>query len=875
MLRRAALLVALCARATKSDEAVPRELRPRHVDARELAGNPYYVEDPVWTNRTTFLVMNTYIWNLCSKERNPNPEEFCYGAYDLYTETLRYDHLVVIPDVGSDIAAFTFGIPAMFAADPESVTVMWLMIYTPVMFLLTPLLQAGVATILISGSDNAHPTVATFGAHPASSAYGLAEPWWPAKYGDYPRLYKLVPDDYQGAYEAAREFCRLTNAEDRIHEIMLIAIDQLRRDGFRDGVAALCGDRGHVVVAEFSDLSTLITYQGTYDAMATYFTAYPGISVVLTGTVQNVRSVYDAAADYRSGGNAEVLVAPQSYMNGQYDYDEFPNIYAVTNAQVVDEDRGVHFTLQKLLEIVDAGEAVELTLEKRVLTTAIQIEVFDMGAFIVRQLLPVYAKETAPSSPVEVRVNLRRVRITEVTPTDASFFEITGLVEVEWTEPRLAWDAYLFNETMTYEVGQIWTPSLYIDNNYITYDLTDLPVTVDAGGRASWKSQIRTQLLCDSDLIMLPFDTHACDFTFESTRTAAQEIMVSGEFLVADVDDNYELEYQARDFLVEGGFMDEEHTLVRFKFKFTHRPFGHYIRLIFPAALLNLAGFLAFWVDGATDSLQLGITTLLCTLALRQTIEFPDTTYPTWLEGFMFINILFQFVCVVLSVSEYNEQRQDLLQQYIVKRIHGYHKLAKDYGGALTPTFMKTPRDGVHKAAGAPPAPEGLPALGGPRFRVSRRAPARVAPFGAPAAAEMKLDTSALCTLDDDIAPPVPARGLGGVAAAAVTANDLRGHFLHAKHAGHGHGAGHHDHGPHHGPAGRRASIRESVKKFNPFASLQRLQNPQKYGEETTPAADLIGRWIICPIYFIVMMVYCVDRGSGVKPWFPERTGDE
>ncbi|KAH8049644.1 extracellular ligand-gated ion channel [Aureococcus anophagefferens] len=585
----------------------------------------------------------------------------------------------------------------MFAADPESVTVMWLMIYTPVLFLLTPLLQAGVATVLISAATT-HPTVATFGAHPRRRPTGSRSPGGPPSTATSRGSTSSCPTTTRA--REAREFCRLTNAEDRIHEIMLIAIDQLRRDGFRDGVAALCGDRGHVVVAEFSDLATLITYQGTYDAMATYFTAYPGISVVLTGTVQNVRSVYDAAADYRSGGNAEVLVAPQSYMNGQYDYDEFPNIYAVTNAQVVDEDRGVHFTLQ-LLEI---------------------IEVFDMGAFIVRQLLPVYAKETAPSSPVEVRVNLRRVRITEVTPTDASFFEITGLVEVEWTEPRLAWDAYLFNETMTYEVGQIWTPSLYIDNNYITYDLTDLPVTVDADGRASWKSQIRTQLLCDSDLIMLPFDT-ACDFTFESTRTAAQEIMVSGEFLVADADYNYELEYQARDFL----------------FKFTHRPFGHYIRLIFPAALLNLAGFLAFWVDGATDSLQLGITTLLCTLALRQTIEFPDTTYPTWLEGFMFINILFQFVCVVLSVSEYNEQRQDLLQQYIVKRIHGYHKLAKDYGGA----------------------------------------------------------------------------------------------------------------------------------------DADRLQNPQKYGEETTPAADLIGRWIICPIYFIVMMVYCVDRGSGVKPWFPERTGDE
>merc|ERR1711965_28441 len=172
--------------------------------------------------------------------------------------------------------------------------------------------------------------------------------------------------------------------------------------------------------------------------------------------------------------------------------------------------------------------------------------------------------------------------------------------------------------------------------------------------------------------------------------------MSSGEFLIADNDDNYELEYKARDFYVRGGFMDEEHTLVRFKFKFSHRPFGHYIRLIFPAVLLNMAGFLAFWVDGATDSLQLGITTLLCTLALRQTIEFPDTTYPTWLEGFMFINILFQFICVVLSVSEYSEGRQDILQEYIVKRMHGGSTLSAT-GGAMTPTFMRTPRTPTRK----------------------------------------------------------------------------------------------------------------------------------------------------------------------------------
>ena len=830
--------------------------------------NPYYVENPVYPNRTTFLVYADFVAFYCSSVYNPDDSTWCWGGTELYRDTLKYDHLVILPT--ADTMAWTMSLPGYFE-DPESVTVLWLVIYTPALPVLTPLLQAGVAVVLVSASDNTEVTTSQF-------MVPDPEPWWPSKWGDFPRLYKLFTDDYQGAYEVAREFCRLTNAEDRIHEILIAVADTSRATGFADGVAALCGDRGHTIITHYFDIYATgqgLTYEGIYNDMASYFTAYPGISVVVTLDEMALSAAYDAAADFRSGGNTEVILGPVAYRKDTFDYAEFPNIFAVTNSQLVDENRGVHFTTQRLLDIIAAGEAVELSLQKRMMETAIQIEVFDMGAYIVRQLLPVYAKETAPQSPVEITISLRRVRITEVTPSAASFFEITAIIDIEWMEPRLAWDPYLFNETLTYTADQIWTPSIYIDNNYFTRELTELPVQIDSNGRASMKQQVRSSLLCDSDLIMLPFDVHNCELTFESTRRAEFEIMSSGEFLIADNDDNYELEYKARDFYVRGGFMDEEHTLVRFKFKFSHRPFGHYIRLIFPAVLLNMAGFLAFWVDGATDSLQLGITTLLCTLALRQTIDFPDTTYPTWLEGFMFINILFQFVCVVLSVSEYNEQRQDLLQQYIVKRIHGYHKLAKDYGGALTPTFMKTPRDGVHKAAGAPPAPEGLPALGGPRFRVSRRAPARVAPFGAPAAAEMKLDTSALCTLDDDIAPPVPARGLGGVAAAAVTANDLRGHFLHAKHAGHGHGAGHHDHGPHHGPAGRRASIRESVKKFNPFASLQRLQNPQKYGEETTPAADLIGRWIICPIYFIVMMVYCVDRGSGVKPWFPERTGDE
>ena len=64
------------------------------------------------------------------------------------------------------------------------------------------------------------------------------EPWWPSKWGDFPRLYKLFTDDYQGAYEVAREFCRLTNAEDRIHEILIAVADTSRATGFSDGASS-------------------------------------------------------------------------------------------------------------------------------------------------------------------------------------------------------------------------------------------------------------------------------------------------------------------------------------------------------------------------------------------------------------------------------------------------------------------------------------------------------------------------------------------------------------------------------------------------------------------------------------------------------------
>ena len=208
--------------------------------------NPYYVANPVYPNRTTFLVYADFVAFYCSSVYNPDSLTWCWGGTELYRDTLKYDHLVILPV--ADTMAWTMSLPGYFE-DPESVTVLWLVIYTPALPVLTPLLQAGVAVVLVSGSDNTEVTTSQF-------MVPDPEPWWPSKWGDFPRLYKLFADDYQGAYEVAREFCRLTNSEDRIHEILIAVADTRRATGFSDGVSALCGDRGHTIITHYFDSRT-------------------------------------------------------------------------------------------------------------------------------------------------------------------------------------------------------------------------------------------------------------------------------------------------------------------------------------------------------------------------------------------------------------------------------------------------------------------------------------------------------------------------------------------------------------------------------------------------------------------------------------------
>ena len=409
------------------------------------------------------------------------------------------------------------------------------------------------------------------------------------------------------------------------------------------------------------------------------------------------------------------------------------------------------------------------------------------------------------ASPVEIKISLRRVRITEVTPSAASFFEITAIIDIEWMEPRLAWDPYLFNETMTYTTDQIWTPSIYVDNNYFTRELTELPVQIDSNGRASMKQQVRSSLLCDSDLIMLPFDVHRCEVTFESTRRSEFELITSGAFLVADVDDNYEIEYFTSDSIIQGGFMDESHSVVRFKFKFSHRRSATSAHF---AVLLNMAGFppLGRRRHGQPPARH---HDALCTLALRQTIE--PRHVPTWL-GLHVHNILFQFICVVLSVSEYSRAPGPLATvRRQAPRLHQLARVRRPIADAAlhaaeqTPAAPPAPTAAWRRRRAARPRARPCRVSRTRRARSSSTTGGRTLPQHPPARARPSRNTRATARASGAISATITADSLG-----TLPQPQTRGHDGHGQE-----------------PRAPRGTTSLPLRPNQPLASLQ-LHNPDK-----------------------------------------------
>jgi Neurotransmitter-gated ion-channel ligand binding domain len=284
-----------------------------------------------------------------------------------------------------------------------------------------------------------------------------------------------------------------------------------------------------------------------------------------------------------------------------------------------------------------------ITRENQVTITADTLTVSgDRAGYISSALLTGYNPSFPPYEDVRVSTGLFDVSITSMTPF-MGYFEVVLWLKMSWIDPRLKWNPIIYEGQVPIDPTQIWTPKLFLENAFKRNDLYIAPAMVTYEGQVEMEINMRATFLCQTTegLRSYPFDEYNCSIDLGSPQGVTMDQAYG--FVVIDSDPHYETTYST--FLEHPDHHQDEDprehrsTTVHYQLYFVRRPFTTYMRLIIPAILINMIGFMAFWIPELPESVALGITALLCSLAFRETVEMPDTANITWTEVFMLVNI--------------------------------------------------------------------------------------------------------------------------------------------------------------------------------------------------------------------------------------------
>ncbi|CAB9506631.1 Neuronal acetylcholine receptor subunit alpha-4 [Seminavis robusta] len=295
----------------------------------------------------------------------------------------------------------------------------------------------------------------------------------------------------------------------------------------------------------------------------------------------------------------------------------------------------------------------------------------DRVGYLLDQMLRGYNANSPPFQEVQASTGLLDLSITKFDPFDG-YFDVVLWRKITWTDPRLSWNPFVYEGDVQIDATQIWTPKLFFTNEFSNTILHEKPITVTNDGRCVQETNMQVRFLCSTtnSLNAFPFDNYDCsidlgspsnvwmdashgfhvvetDPHFETSKSISNSsgVMESGSSIsTACGESDSEPPTERRRYLEQGQGSQQERCCeeIFFNLRLERKPFTAWVRLIIPAVLINWIGFMAFWIPEVPESVALGITSLLCSLAFRETVEMPDTADVSWTEVFMMVNIGYQ-----------------------------------------------------------------------------------------------------------------------------------------------------------------------------------------------------------------------------------------
>lgn len=274
------------------------------------------------------------------------------------------------------------------------------------------------------------------------------------------------------------------------------------------------------------------------------------------------------------------------------------------------------------------------------------------------------------AGPVVVRVRFELHDINEIND-GAEAFDFTGVLVLEWRDPRQAFDpavegvnekifqgGYQFNEVST---G--WYPQLVLVNEAGSYQMSGVVMRVQPDGASTLIQTLNASAETEFDMTRFPFDGHRLEAVFEVLGFDRDEVELQVESGAASS--------QASVVRVPQWTITGANMSVRDRYAFysgrrgvssafivsidVQRESFYASRLvIIPLVVIVLLSFSVFWMDRSSlgDRLSVSFIGILTGVAYQIVMSdlLPHISYVTLMHGFLSLSFLTMCATVVINL---------------------------------------------------------------------------------------------------------------------------------------------------------------------------------------------------------------------------------
>lgn len=274
-----------------------------------------------------------------------------------------------------------------------------------------------------------------------------------------------------------------------------------------------------------------------------------------------------------------------------------------------------------------------------------------------------------PSDPVNVRASFELQDINEIND-EVDTMEFTGLLTLEWLDPREAFDpaeegvtekvfqgAYQFNEIAT---G--WYPQLYLVNESGLFEISGVTLRIAPDGTSKLIQSINATAEVSLDLRKFPFDNQRLEAIFQPLGFNNNEVLLEVKSHISPTEIPITVpQWDIRG--VDSSVVDRPTSYLGkgavssafvVGIDVERRPF-YVIRLVvIPLIVIVLLSFSVFWMDRSSlgDRLNVSFIGLLTGVAylLVTSDHLPNISYFTLIHGFLNLSYLTMCATVVINL---------------------------------------------------------------------------------------------------------------------------------------------------------------------------------------------------------------------------------